>query len=1139
MKNKSLLLLASIFCLIFIWILACTSKTTPVYPKKVITFADDKANDLALKIRQEVNVEVAEGVALSLWASDSLVNDPVAISIDEKGQIYYAQGSRLSNSEFDIRGHQDWMTASISFQSVEDRRAFIRKTFEPDSDASMTYLKDLNEDGVRDWKDLTVEKEQIWVVSDQSGDGLADQSQLYIEDYHEEISDLANGVEYADGEVYISIGPDLWRTKDVDGDGIADESASISHGFAVHIGFGAHGMSGVTKGPDGRIWWGIGDIGMNVVDKEGKNWKYPNRGVVVRSEPDGSNFEVFAMGVRNTHEFVFDKYGNLITEDNDGDHAGERERLVYLIDGSDTGWRINWQFGKYTDPKNNSYKVWMDEQMSIPRWDGQAAYFLPPIQNYVNGPTGMTYNPGTALSPEWYDHFFISEFRGTPASSPIHAFTMEADGAGFKLGKTQEFVKGLLPTGIDFGPDGALFFGDWITGWNNKKEGRIWKMDVPGQANSSIRLETKNLIQQDFASAQIEILQKHLGHQDMRVRTKAQFQLVKRGNAGFEALKEITAPSNTQLARIHGMWGMAQFARKEVSKSSHFIALLGDSDPEIIAQAAKLIGDTKYKEASALLIELVNHTNPRIQFFATEALGRTEDSKAINAILQMLETNNDKDAWLRMGGIIALGRIDNPAAMVSLANNPSRALRTAAVVALRRMEDAGIKIFLKDKDEYIVAEAARAINDDFSIPDALPALGEVLKEKRFSSEPLLRRAINANLRVGEDENIATLIEFANRLSAPEEMRAEAIAALGTWASPSVLDRVDGRYRGKITREGAGAQKALGNKIATLITDKSSKVQVATIEAAGRLKLESASKYIFQRLQKDKSQDVREAALRILQELESPELENAMELALSDKHKKVRSKALDLLPESNIPEATAVRLFEKIFADGSTQEQQSALASLGKFKSAAAVTALNKMFDKLNSGSLSEKLNLDVVEAVAEQGDPALLSKLKVYNAKVEESDPLNGFYETLAGGDIRRGRNIFYRNEAGQCTRCHAIFEFGGNAGPGLSGVGTRLSKKQILASMIVPSSEFALGYEVATIEMKDGASHTGIISSRTDDVINLKIGKEEIKSLARGEITSYESIPSSMPIIKDKLSKREIRDLVAFLANLTEEHGD
>jgi glucose/arabinose dehydrogenase len=51
--------------------------------------------------------------------------------------------------------------------------------------------------------------------------------------------------------------------------------------------------------------------------------------VVVRSNPDGSDFEVFASGLRNTHEFAFDMYGNLISEDNDWDHAGEKERLVY------------------------------------------------------------------------------------------------------------------------------------------------------------------------------------------------------------------------------------------------------------------------------------------------------------------------------------------------------------------------------------------------------------------------------------------------------------------------------------------------------------------------------------------------------------------------------------------------------------------------------------------------------------------------------------------------------------------------------------------------------------------------------------------------------------------------------------------
>ena len=43
--------------------------------------------------------------------------------------------------------------------------------------------------------------------------------------------------------------------------------------------------------------------------------------------------------------------------------------------------------------------------------------------------------------------------------------------------KTNEIVKGLLPTGIDFGPDGSMYFGDWDLGWNTNNKGRIWKIE--------------------------------------------------------------------------------------------------------------------------------------------------------------------------------------------------------------------------------------------------------------------------------------------------------------------------------------------------------------------------------------------------------------------------------------------------------------------------------------------------------------------------------------------------------------------------------------------------------------------------------------------------------------------------------------
>jgi hypothetical protein len=108
------------------------------------------------------------------------------------------------------------------------------------------------------------------------------------------------------------------------------------------------------------------------------SWSNPNSGVILRANLDGTGGGDLRRGLRNPQDFDFDEYGNLISPDNDGDHPGETERVVYIVDGMDSGWRINWQFGKYVDPDNNTYKVWMEESMFKPRFQGQAAWFTPP-----------------------------------------------------------------------------------------------------------------------------------------------------------------------------------------------------------------------------------------------------------------------------------------------------------------------------------------------------------------------------------------------------------------------------------------------------------------------------------------------------------------------------------------------------------------------------------------------------------------------------------------------------------------------------------------------------------------------------------------------------------------------------------------
>ena len=71
-------------------------------------------------------------------------------------------------------------------------------------------------------------------------------------------------------------------------------------------------MHGLRVGPDGRIYWTIGDKGVNVTSREGRKFFYPNEGCVLRCEPDGSNFEVFAHGLRNVQETDFNELGDLV-----------------------------------------------------------------------------------------------------------------------------------------------------------------------------------------------------------------------------------------------------------------------------------------------------------------------------------------------------------------------------------------------------------------------------------------------------------------------------------------------------------------------------------------------------------------------------------------------------------------------------------------------------------------------------------------------------------------------------------------------------------------------------------------------------------------------------------------------------------
>ena len=338
-------------------------------------------------------------------------------------------------------------------------------------------------------------------------------------------------------------------------------------GYGIHVGFLGHDLHGLLFGPDGKLYFSIGDRGFNVKTRDGHSLAVPDTGSVLRCNPDGTGLEVFATGLRNPQELAFDQYGNLFTGDNNSD-SGDRARWVYVVEGGDSGWRIGYQFME----RPVSRGPWNEERLWYPAFTGQAAYIVPPIANLGDGPSGLTFEPGTSQLPaQFKNHFFLVDFRGSSGQSGIRSFALEPKGASFRLIDSERFIWSVLATDVDFGPDGALYFSDWVEGWDKPNKGRIYRVADPAMRNQAQVKEVKAIFAGGLANRSLESVAGLLAHPNMRVRQQAQFELAGAARRGGKS-----SPKSLEEGKGHwlgftpsGAWGRppAPLGRRAVRAS--------------------------------------------------------------------------------------------------------------------------------------------------------------------------------------------------------------------------------------------------------------------------------------------------------------------------------------------------------------------------------------------------------------------------------------------------------------------------------------------------------------------------------------------------------------------------------------------
>ena len=121
-------------------------------------------------------------------------------------------------------------------------------------------------------------------------------------------------------------------------------------------------------------------------------------------------------------------------------------------------------------------------------------------------------------------------------------------------------------------------------------------------------------------------------------------------------------------------------------------------------------------------------------------------------------------------------------------------------------------------------------------------------------------------------------------------------------------------------------------------------------------------------------------------------------------------------------------------------------------------------------------------------------------------------------------------------SKCTSLYKFHVtvNVGPNLIGIGSTLTREQILQALIEPSARIAPGFGNVNLKLTDGQEVFGILAKETPDALTLTTSDAEPLIIQTARIKERENIPSSMPAMGSLLSKREIRDVVAFLSNLT-----
>lgn len=1045
------------------------------------------------------------------------VKNATAICFDDKGKLYVTETYRWRKGVEDNRDHTYWIMDDLATETSEQRVAVYEKWKEKFEDPEYFIRY----------------SERIITLEDSNGDGKADRLEEFATDFDAPEDGPAIGLIYGNGNtIYMTCIPHVWALQDTDGDGKADKRESLIDGFGPKNSLSGHDLHGLAWGPDGKLYFSMGDRGYNLKTKEGKQLKNTNSGAAFRCDPDGSNLEIFYYNLRNPQELAFNEYGDLFTVDNNCDQ-GDSARVCYLLEGGDTGWHLGTQalttYKDFLDDGQMGQSPhWLSEGLWKLRHARQPEWILPPVAHLTNGPSGLVFNSGTSLPERYKNHFLVCDYKGAPNVCFLYSFKVDQQGAGYAMKDAHIFHAGVPNTDVDMGYDGKVYLADFGGGWKRTDAGNIYAMYDPEGIKRPVVRETAELFASGFEELDDKRLAELLKHLDIRVRLRAQYTLAGRGEKSIAVLKEAARFSGNLFAQMHAIWGLGQ-----LKAGTELLPFLHDSNDELRAQATRTLGNIGSRNAIEDIRDLIADKSPRVRTFAAIAAGKLGDTAAIPALLNMLKVNADRDAFERHAASFALSLLP---LKIDAAEIPalSRSERLGVLLALRRKLDPRITLFLEDADPTLVNEAIRAIND-LEIPEALPILAEHTEafagdfSGSLPEEIMFRRIINVNFRMGTPESAGRLVRFGANSRLPAEYRVLALRAVELFPTPPTIDPTLGYYRPLKERDKAAIRPQVESLLVSIFEKSTGDVVAAATRAIGVYGIQLDNGLLQARIRDGRQPlEVRRTAMEQLFADKDFADKQLLKTIIDGYEPEMAAEAAQIWVArypGEIAEPVGMLLAQE--ADVSKRAAYSILAADNTAESAAIlVSELGGILDE----TLFRTVHLDLYEAASLREDANVQAQVKAVDAFLA-AENRNAFDFLREGGDPVQGQNVF--ENQGICMKCHQGNRGGGDAGPPLENIARLRRPEEILHSILDPNAKVVAGYGIAAVTLKDGTTIVGSPMKESYTTLSMKTPTGETEEIAKNTIESRTPAVSAMPVMTGILSKKDLRDVLAYLLTL------